>query len=63
MPFFIIFQSLHQCLVQNGFASIDKLGELTRQKLVDMGVANAEVRASLLTAAQLLTNTRAGELF
>lgn len=49
-------QSLHQCLVQNGYSCIDQLGGLSRQRLIDMGISNAEMRASLLTAAQLLGN-------
>ncbi|KAL5963173.1 SAM and SH3 domain-containing protein 1 [Taenia solium] len=52
------FQSLYQRLLQHGFARIDQLGGLTRQRLIDMGVTSAEARASLLTAAQLLTNSR-----
>ncbi|VDO06745.1 unnamed protein product [Rodentolepis nana] len=51
-------ESLHQRFLQNGFSRIDQLGCLTRQRLIDMGVESAEVRASLLTAAQLLTNSR-----
>ncbi|VDL26373.1 unnamed protein product [Hymenolepis diminuta] len=51
-------ESLHQRLLQNGFSRIDQLGSLTRQRLIDMGVESAEVQASLLTAAQLLTNSR-----
>ncbi|VDL96551.1 unnamed protein product [Schistocephalus solidus] len=49
---------LHPCLLQNGIASIDQLGTLTRQRLIDMGIVDAEARASLLTAAQLLTTTK-----
>ncbi|VDM32267.1 unnamed protein product [Hydatigera taeniaeformis] len=51
-------ESLYQRLLQHGFARIDQLGGLTRQRLIDMGVTSAEARASLLTAAQLLTNSR-----
>ncbi|EUB61742.1 SAM and SH3 domain-containing protein [Echinococcus granulosus] len=50
--------SLYQRLLQHGLARIDQLGGLTRQRLIDMGVTSAEARASLLTAAQLLTNSR-----
>nr|CDS24653.1 SAM domain containing protein [Echinococcus granulosus] len=51
-------ESLYQRLLQHGLARIDQLGGLTRQRLIDMGVTSAEARASLLTAAQLLTNSR-----
>ncbi|BHF81785.1 regulation of response to stimulus [Sparganum proliferum] len=51
-------EMLHPCLLQNGIASIDQLGTLTRQRLIDMGIFDAEARASLLTAAQLLTSTK-----
>uniref|UniRef100_A0A5K3EVA3 SAM domain-containing protein n=1 Tax=Mesocestoides corti TaxID=53468 RepID=A0A5K3EVA3_MESCO len=50
-------ESLHKCLVKNGYSRVDQLGGITRQRLLDIGVSNAEVIASLLTAAQLLTDS------
>lgn len=36
---------------------MDRLSKLTRNELIEMGVTDAETRATLMTAAQLLTDS------
>ncbi|KAF5401856.1 hypothetical protein PHET_03565 [Paragonimus heterotremus] len=44
------------CLIQHGVVDLPSLSQLTRDDLIRMGVTDAETRATLMTAGQLLTS-------
>ncbi|CAH8591909.1 unnamed protein product [Schistosoma curassoni] len=50
-------QSVWPCLLEHGVVDVDRLSKLTRNELIEMGVTDAETRATLMTAAQLLTDS------
>ncbi|CAH8862578.1 unnamed protein product [Trichobilharzia szidati] len=50
-------QSVWPCLLEHGVADVKRLSRLTRNELIEMGVTDAETRATLMTAAQLLTDS------
>ncbi|CAH8531424.1 unnamed protein product [Schistosoma turkestanicum] len=50
-------QSVWPCLLEHGVADVNRLSKLTRNQLIEMGVTDAETRATLMTAAQLLTDS------
>uniref|UniRef100_A0A5K4FBC1 SAM domain-containing protein n=1 Tax=Schistosoma mansoni TaxID=6183 RepID=A0A5K4FBC1_SCHMA len=50
-------QSVWPCLLKHGVVDVDRLSKLTRNELIEMGVTDAETRATLMTAAQLLTDS------
>ncbi|VDP16663.1 unnamed protein product [Schistosoma margrebowiei] len=49
--------SVWPCLLEHGVVDVDRLSKLTRNELIEMGVTDAETRATLMTAAQLLTDS------
>ncbi|KAA3679301.1 uncharacterized protein DEA37_0002568 [Paragonimus westermani] len=52
----VILQYIWPCLAQHGVVDLPSLSLLTREDLIRMGVADAETRATLMTAGQLLTS-------
>ncbi|CAH8608731.1 unnamed protein product [Heterobilharzia americana] len=50
-------ESVWPCLLEHGVADVKRLSRLTRNELIEMGVTDAETRATLMTAAQLLTDS------
>ncbi|KAK4467999.1 hypothetical protein MN116_008180 [Schistosoma mekongi] len=50
-------QSVWPHLLEHGVVDVNRLSKLTRNELIEMGVTDAETRATLMTAAQLLTDS------
>ncbi|KAH8858551.1 SAM and SH3 domain-containing protein [Schistosoma japonicum] len=50
-------QSVWPRLLEHGVVDVNRLSKLTRNELIEMGVTDAETRATLMTAAQLLTDS------
>ncbi|VDP86039.1 unnamed protein product [Echinostoma caproni] len=55
-------QSVWPCLREHNITELHRLSQLTRRDLIDMGVLDAETRATLMTAARILTDSVLGKL-